>query len=62
MKIDKKKLFIQCAKKGWSAFDLAKAVGVGKAAVYGYIKHNVRATTLGRLAKALECEPEELLE
>ncbi len=62
MRIDEKKLYVQCAKKGWNFCDLAKTLDVSRVTVYGYKKHNIRSDTLNRIAKALDCEPEELLE
>ena len=62
MKIDEKKLFIQCAKNGLNFGDLAKILNVSRITVYGYKKHNIRPDTLSCIAEALDCEPEELLE
>lgn len=62
MKIDEKKLYIQCAKKGWNFSNLAEAIGVSKVTLYGYRKRNIRPNTLNRITKALDCDPEELLE
>lgn len=62
MKIDEKKLYIQCAKNGLNFGDLAKILKVSRVTVYSYKKHNIRPDTLNRIAQALNCEPEELLE
>ena len=62
MKIDEKKLYIQCAKNGFNFGDLAKVLNVSRVTVYGYKKRNIRPDTLNRIAQALNCEPEELLE
>lgn len=62
MKIDEKKMFIQCAKKGWNFGDLANALNVSRITVYGYKKHNIRPDTLKRITQVLGCEPEDLLE
>lgn len=61
MKIDEKKLFLQCAKKGLTYKELARMLGVTTTAVYGFRKHNVRPGTVGRLAKVLGCEPGDLI-
>lgn len=61
LKIDEKKLFLLCAKKGLLYKDLAKLLGVTPTTVYGYRKHRARADTLCKLAEVLECEPGDLL-
>ena len=62
MKIDEKKLYVQCAKNGFNFGDLAKVLNVSRVTVYGYKKRNIRPDTLSRIAQALDCKPEELLE
>lgn len=61
MRIDEKKFFLQCAKKGLTYKELARALGVTTTTAYGYRKHNVRPDTVNRIAKALGCEPGDLL-
>ena len=62
VKIDEKKLLIALARRGWNLVNLASELGVSRVTAYGYKKRNIRPSTLYRLAKALNCEPEELLE
>lgn len=63
MKIDERKLYVQLAKKSWDISDLADAMGVCYQTVASIRKRgNPRPSTIGRMAKALGCEPEELLE
>ena len=63
MKIDERKLFIQMAKKNWNQTDLAEALGVCQQTIMAIRKRsNPRPSTIGKIAKALGCEPEDLLE
>lgn len=62
MKVSEKKLLIALAKRGWDFVDLARELGVSRVTTYGYKKRNIRPSTLHRLAKVLNVEPEELLE
>ena len=59
LQLDSKKLFIMCAKKGYSRVDLSKLSGVGMNTMRGV--RPLRPTTLHKIAQALECEPEDLL-
>ncbi len=63
MRIDEKKLFIQLAKESWDLSKLADALGVCPQTIQAIKKRkSPRPTTIGKIAKALDCEPEELLE
>ena len=63
MRIDEKKLFIQLAKKNWDLCNLADAMGVCPQNIIAIKKRkNPRPSTIGKIAKALDCEPEDLLE
>ncbi len=63
MKIDENKLFIQLAKKNWDLSKLADALGVCPQTIQAIKKRkSPRPTTIGKIAKALDCEPEDLLE
>lgn len=62
MRISYKKLLIALAKRGWDFVDLARELGVSRVTAYGYKNRNIRPSTLHRLAKVLNVEPEELLE
>lgn len=62
MKLNKGKLFIYCAKKGWDFSDLAEALGVARPSVAGYLKRKIRPSILGKIAKILECQPEDLVD
>lgn len=57
--VDVKKLFIMCAKKGYSRRDLSEKSGISYATLRCHLP--VRPTTLYKLSQALGCEPEELL-
>ena len=57
--LDSKKLFIMCAKKGYSRVDVAKLSGVGMNVLR--CERPVRPTTLHKIANVLECEPEDLI-
>ena len=63
MIFDVKKLYCLMAKKGFTAKSLTKAAGVGANTVRGIIKHGQKPSpaTIGKLALALNVEPEELL-
>ena len=63
MRIDEKKLFIQLAKKSWDLSMLADVMGVCPQTIQAIKKRkHPRPTTIGKIAKALDCEPEDLLE
>ena len=62
MKIDERKLFIQLAKKDWNFTDLANALGINTQTLITTRKRkSTRPSTIGKMAKALGCEPEDLL-
>ena len=63
MRIDEKKLFIQLAKKNWNICNLADTLGVCPQTIEAIKKRkSPRPSTIGKIAKALDCEPEDLLE
>lgn len=63
MKIDERKPYVQLAKKSWDISDLADAMGVCYQTIMAIRKRsNPRPSTIGKIAKALGCEPEDLLE
>ena len=62
MKIDKTKLFIQLAKKGWNLTDLALKMGIRPQTLAVTMKkNNPRPFTIYRMAKTFGCGVEELL-
>lgn len=62
MKINERKLYIKCAKKGWDYSTLAEKMNVSYVNFINMKKRNVRPTTIAKLAETLGCEIEELLE
>ena len=62
MRIDEKKLYLMCARRQMTVKELIKKAGV----TYQFltaVKRGWRSTTktVGKVAAALECDPEELL-
>jgi len=62
MRIDEKKLYLMCARRQMTVKELIKKAGI----TYQFltaVKRGWRSTTktVGKVAAALECDPEELL-
>ena len=62
MYIDEKKLYLMCAKRQMTVKELIRKAGVTYQ-ILTAVKKGWRSTTktVGKLAAALECEPQELL-
>lgn len=62
MNINVKKIYVLCAKKGITQRQFLKEINAGTDFMTR-LKNgcNVNSKTLGKVAAALECEPEELL-
>ena len=62
MKADKAKLTLAMARRCWNPQDLAKAAEMPPQTVNRVLlERGIRPATLGKLARALGCDPEELL-
>lgn len=61
MRLNSKKVFLIMARKCMSKKDLARALGVSGATCSRYFTHSLTAKTLGRIAKALNVDAEELI-
>lgn len=63
MKIDKKKVMLQMAKLGFNQPQLAEKAGVSRQTVSCIMNgRECRPEVFGRIAKALETEPEEIVQ
>lgn len=63
MKADRKKLELAMARACMNSADLPAATGLPRPTVNNAIVgKSVRPATLGRIARALNCDPEEILE
>lgn len=63
MRATKQKVILAMARKCMNPQDLAKAAGLPPQTVNGVIRgQNVRPATLGKLARALDCDPAELVD
>lgn len=63
MKVQQLNLNLAMARKCMNPQDLAKAAGLPPQTVNGVIRgRNVRPATLGKVARALGCDPAELVE
>lgn len=62
MKLDANKIYLLCAKRNLSQSELAEKAKAGTDFM-ARVKRgcNVKSKTLGKLAAALNCEPEELI-
>lgn len=62
MKAEKRHLALEMARKCMNSQDLAKSAGLPQQTVNGVLRgRNVRPATLGKVARALGCDPAELL-
>lgn len=62
MKIDKVKLELAMARACLNPQDLAKVSGLPAPTVNGAIRgRGIRPATLGRIAKALDCDPADII-
>ena len=63
MRAKKQYLILEMARKCMNPQDLARAAGLPPQTVNGVIRgRNVRPATLGKVARALGCDPAELVE
>lgn len=62
MYIDERKLYLMCARRQMTVKELIKKAGLTYQALIA-VKKGWKSTvkTIGKLAAALECEPEEIL-
>lgn len=62
MRIDREKFFMRCAEKLMNPADVAKVAGLCVETIYKITAGgNVTAKTLGKVAKALEMKPQDLI-
>ncbi len=63
MRIDKKKFIVKCAERIMNPIDVAKASGLSVETIYKITsgEGNITAKTLGKVAKALETNPSDLI-
>ena len=63
MKLDRKKVNLALARKGWTQVDLAEAYGATRQRI-GMIlnSRSVTPVTVGKMSAALEVDPTEILE
>ena len=63
MKANKEKITLAMARKCMNPQDLAKIAGLPPQTVNGVIRgQNVRPATFGKVARALDCDPAELID
>ena len=63
IRLDGKKLYLLMAKKGFSSQDLGDKAGFSRRTISRYIKScKITTDKLHMLSRALECEPEDLIE
>lgn len=63
MKVNEKKVFLCMAKSCMSQGQLAKKAGISRQTLTKLIRgHECRPDTLGRISKALDAEPQDLIE
>lgn len=62
MKINRNKVDTILAEKKWSMSDLSRHMGVSPQAVLKYFKSNARPITVGRMANALDCGIDDIIE
>lgn len=63
MKLDMDKILLLAAKQCWNLPELSAKAGISNTTLYkqkGYYK-SVSSKTLGKLAKALGCEPQDIV-
>lgn len=63
MKVDKNKFFMKCAEKAMNPSDVANVAGLCVETIYKITSGEGKVTTktLGKVSKALECHPSELI-
>lgn len=63
MKVDKKKFILKCAERIMNPVDVAKVAGISVETIYKITSGdgNITAKTLGKVAKALETSPSDLI-
>lgn len=64
LKLDRRKLDLILAEKCYSLVDLTKKAGVSSALITKVVSENYTLTTktLGKIAKALEVKPQDLIQ